>query len=97
MDRVSPGRQAGAEKRGELGGWEKNGAKSRFLIKAQMFNGKCAYKGGRGEAHCRQFILGAWNRLQVTMCRIGCSLWNSSVASQQVAVSWWRTVAVVEQ
>ena len=40
MDRVSPGRQAGPEKRGELGGREKNGAKSRFLIKAQMFNRK---------------------------------------------------------
>ena len=32
----------------ELDGREKNGAKSRFLIKAQMFNGKCAYKGGGG-------------------------------------------------
>ena len=32
----------------ELGGREKNGAKSRFLIKAQMFNGKCAYKGSGG-------------------------------------------------
>jgi hypothetical protein len=32
----------------ELGGLEKNGGKSRFLIKAQMFNGKYAYKGGRG-------------------------------------------------
>ena len=49
MDQVSPGRQAGAEKRGKLGSQEKNGAKSRFLIKAQMFNGKCSYKGG--EAH----------------------------------------------
>ena len=48
MNWVSPGRQTGAEKRGELGGREKNGAKSRFLIKAQMFNGKCAYKGGGG-------------------------------------------------
>jgi hypothetical protein len=45
MDRVSPGRQAGAKKRGELGSLEKNGAKSRFLIKAQLFNGKCSYKG----------------------------------------------------
>ena len=86
MDRVSPGRQAGAKKRGELGGREKNGAKSRFLIKAQMFNGKCAYKGA-GEAHSCQFILGAWNQLQVMMCRIGHSLQNSSGASQQVAVS----------
>ena len=40
MNWVSPGRQTGAEKRGELGGREKNGAKSRFLIKAQMFNRK---------------------------------------------------------
>ena len=48
MDQVSPGRQARAKKRGELGSQEKNGAKSRFLIKAQMFNGKCAYKGGGG-------------------------------------------------
>jgi hypothetical protein len=49
MDWVSPGRQARDEKRGELGGQEKNGAKSRFLIKAQMFNSKSAYKGaGRG-------------------------------------------------
>jgi hypothetical protein len=45
MNWVSPGRQTGAEKRGELGGREKNGAKTRFLIKAQMFNGNCAYKG----------------------------------------------------
>jgi hypothetical protein len=35
-------------KRGDLGIWEKNGVKSRFLIKAHMFNGKCAYKGGGG-------------------------------------------------
>ena len=48
MNWVSPGRQTGAEKRGELGSREKNGAKSRFMIKAQMFNGKCAYKGGGG-------------------------------------------------
>ena len=48
MNWVSPGRQAGAEKRGELGGGEKNGAKLRFLIKARMFNSKCAYKGGGG-------------------------------------------------
>jgi hypothetical protein len=40
IDRVSPGRQPGAEKRGELGGREKNGTKSRFLIKARMFNRK---------------------------------------------------------
>jgi hypothetical protein len=39
MDWVSPSRQAGAENRGQLGG-EKNGAKSRFLIKAQMFKRK---------------------------------------------------------
>ena len=38
--RDTPGRQARAEKRGELGGREKNGAKSRFLIKAQKFNKK---------------------------------------------------------
>jgi hypothetical protein len=87
MNRVSPGRQAGAEKRGGLGSQEKNGAKSRFLIKAQMFNGKCAYKGGGGEAHSCQFILGAWNQQLVTICRIGCSLQNSSAASQQVAVA----------
>jgi hypothetical protein len=43
---VSPGRQTGAEKRGELGGGEKNGAKTRSPIKAQMFNGKCTYKRG---------------------------------------------------
>ena len=70
----------------ELGGREKNGAKSRFLIKAQMFNGKCAYKGA-GEAHSCQFILGAWNQLQVMMCTIGSSLQISSGTSQQVAVS----------
>jgi hypothetical protein len=43
---VSPGRQTGAEKREELGRREKNGAKTRFLIKAQMFN--ALIKGGRG-------------------------------------------------
>jgi hypothetical protein len=32
---VSPGRQTRAEKRGELGRRERNGAKTRFLIKAQ--------------------------------------------------------------
>ena len=48
MDQVSPRRQAGAEKRGELGRREKNGAKTRFLIKAQLFNGNCVYKGERG-------------------------------------------------
>ena len=45
---VSPGRQTEAEKRGELGRQERNGAKTRLLIKAQMFNGECAYKGGGG-------------------------------------------------
>ena len=44
----TPGRQAGAEKRGELGSQEKNGAESSFLIKAQMFNSKRAYKEGWG-------------------------------------------------
>jgi hypothetical protein len=49
------------------------------LIKVQMFNGECTYKGwGWGEAHSRQFILGAWNQLQVVTCRIGSSLRNSS-------------------
>jgi hypothetical protein len=42
------------------------------------------YKGG-GEAHSCQFILGA--QLQVTTCRIGCSLRNSKADSQQVAVT----------
>jgi hypothetical protein len=46
MNWVSPGRQTGAEKRGELGRREINGAKTRFLIKAQLFYGKCAYGGG---------------------------------------------------
>ena len=40
-----------------------------------------------GKVHSRQFILGAWNQLQVVTCRIGSSLRNSSGASQQVAVS----------
>jgi hypothetical protein len=80
MDQVSPGRQAGAEKRGELGSQEKNGAKSRFLIKAQMFNGKCAYKGGGRPIPANSFLEPGTN------CRLGCSLQNSSVASQQVAV-----------
>ena len=38
----------GLKREGKLGGQERNGAKTRFLIKAQMFNGKCAYKGGGG-------------------------------------------------
>jgi hypothetical protein len=38
MNWVSPGRQTGAEKREKLGRLERNGAKTRFLIKAQMFN-----------------------------------------------------------
>ena len=60
MNWVSPGRQTGAEKRGELGGRERNGAKIKILIKAQMFNGDCTYKGGeRGEAYSHPFILGA--------------------------------------
>ena len=40
------GGKPGLKREGKLGGQEKNGAKSRFLIKAQMFNGKCAYKVG---------------------------------------------------
>ena len=40
------GGKPGLKREGKLGGREKNGAKSRFLIKAQMFNGKCAYKVG---------------------------------------------------
>ena len=86
---LTPGRKKKKKKkkkkRGELGGREKNGGKSRFLIKVQMFNGKCVYKGGEPPL---QSILGAWNQLQVmTKCRIGCSLQNSSAASQQVTVS----------
>ena len=61
---VHLGGKLGLKRQGKLGGGEKNGAKSRLLIKVQMFNGKCAYKVG--EAHSRQFILGAWNQLQVT-------------------------------
>ena len=58
------------------------------LIRVQMFNDKCTYKGQEGgEAHSHQFILGAWNQLQMMMCRIGHTLRNSSAASQQVAVS----------
>ena len=56
---VHLGGKPGLKREGKLGGREKNGAKSRFLIKAQMFNGKCAYKGGGGGAHSSQFILGA--------------------------------------
>jgi hypothetical protein len=37
MNRNSPRRQAGAEKRGETRGAREIGAKTRFLIKAQMF------------------------------------------------------------
>ena len=36
------GGKLGLKREGKLGGREKNGAKTRFLIKAQMFNGKCA-------------------------------------------------------
>jgi hypothetical protein len=36
------------KREGKLGGRERNGAKTRLLIKAQMFNGECAYKGGGG-------------------------------------------------
>jgi hypothetical protein len=48
MKRGTLGRQARDEKEGKLGGGEKNGAKTRFLRKAQMFNGKWAYKWGGG-------------------------------------------------
>jgi hypothetical protein len=84
----TPEWQAGAE-RGKLGRREKNGAKSRFLIKAQMFNGKCAYKvGGRGrrpipansslEPSCRR-----------PRCRIGCSLPASSRILKENSSSGW--------
>jgi hypothetical protein len=39
-----------------------------------MFNGDCANEKG---GHSLQFILEAWNQLQVMMCRIGRSLQNS--------------------
>jgi hypothetical protein len=66
----------------ELGSRKKNGAKSSFLIKAQMFNGKCAYKGeGARPIPSNSFLEPG------TSCRIRCSLQNSSAASQQVAVS----------
>ena len=42
------GGKLGLKREGKLGGREKNGAKTRFLIKAQMFNGECSYKGGEG-------------------------------------------------
>jgi hypothetical protein len=71
--RVHLGGKLGLKREGKLGGQEKNGAKTRFLIKAQMFNGKCTYKGEGVGGPFHQFILGAWNQLQVTTCRIGCS------------------------
>ena len=46
MNWVSPGRQTSTEKRGTLSRQERNGAKTRFRIKAQMFNGKCTYGWG---------------------------------------------------
>jgi hypothetical protein len=47
---VHLGGKPGLKREGKLGGREKNRAKSSFLIKAQMFNGKCSYKGEWGEA-----------------------------------------------
>ena len=52
----TPGWQARAERQ-KLGGREKNGAKSRFLIKAQIFNGKCAYKVGEAFLPIRPWSL----------------------------------------
>jgi hypothetical protein len=50
MNWFSPGRQTGAEKRGELGSrhMREKWSQDKVLIKAQMFNGECAYKGGAG-------------------------------------------------
>jgi hypothetical protein len=45
MDRVHLSGKPELKERGIRWSREKNGAKSGFLIKAQMFNGKCAYGG----------------------------------------------------
>ena len=79
MDGVHLGGRLELKER-ELGGREKNGAKPRFLIKAQMLIENCAYKAG-GPSPANPFLEPG------TSSRIGCSLQNSSVASQQVAVS----------
>jgi hypothetical protein len=67
---VSPGRQTEAER-------ERNRAKTRFWSRLKCLMANALIKE-EGEAHSRQFILGAWNQLQVMACRIGHSLWNSS-------------------
>ena len=73
MNWVTSGRQTGAEKRGELGERERNGSKTMFRSRLKCLMANALIK--EGEAHSRQFILGA--QLQVTKCRIGCSLRNS--------------------
>ena len=55
--RVHLGGKPGLKREGKLGGREKNGAKSRFLIKAQIFNGKCAYKVGEAFLPIRPWSL----------------------------------------
>jgi hypothetical protein len=77
MNWVSPGRQTGLKER-ETRWTRDKWSHDNILIKAKMFNGDFPYKKVAGEAHSCQFILGAWNQLQVMMCRIGCSLRNSS-------------------
>ena len=42
------GGKPGLKREGKLGRQEKEWSSVNFLIKAQMFNGKCAYKGGGG-------------------------------------------------
>ena len=49
MNWVSLGRQTGAEKRRELGKREKNGAKTRFLLKCLMENALIKGRRGQGE------------------------------------------------
>jgi hypothetical protein len=52
------GGKRGMKREGKLGSQEKNVAKSRFLIKVQMFKKKvCAYKGGNPSPATPSFLM----------------------------------------
>jgi hypothetical protein len=78
---VHLGGKPGLKREGKLGGREKNGAKSRFLIKLKCLMANVRIKG-RGRP-----ILANSSLEPGTSYSTGCSLWNSSAASQQAAVS----------
>jgi hypothetical protein len=76
MSGFEPGRHLGIWKRGKLGDKRKMEPRQLVWSRYKFLVADTLYKRG-GKVHSCQFILVAWNQLQVMTCRIGHSLQNS--------------------